>query len=501
MNSLSAEEAVSGELAPKSKVLSTRQNLAYAAPVIGMVYVGISLSVVQGVYVKYFGVPLTTIATVLLVSRFFDAITDPLVGYLSDRYCARTGSLKGFVVVGGLGMIIASYFLMVPVDPDVVTATTQVSGLYFLLSLLLFYLCLTFFQIPHLSWGSTLARTADDKSKLFSLRSIAEYIGAFLFFSVPLLPWFESTAITPQSLQWTMFGSAILIFPTLFFSMRVVPNSVVVVNGVKPILVSPVSSKHAAKPHRLSISVWVKNKPLTLFLFAFVLIGLSMGLYSSMAFIFIDSYLKMGDSYIYIALITLAIGAGSLKLWHALATRWGKKISLGVALLVIACGLLGNLTLQFGETSFTHLLVVAGIYAVGMGAANMIPYAMMSEIVDYSRWKCAENCAGSLFSIFIFLQKSSAALGGSLGFFIVGWYGFDANAPVHTSESTVGMYWVVSWLPALLSLLAILFVMQMPITAKRHGIIRRRLDSLELRASKIHSTQKCSSQLQPLLEA
>ena len=166
----------------------------------------------------------------------------------------------------------------------------------------------------------------------------------------------------------------------------------------------------------------------------------------------------------------------------------------------MACGLLGNLTLQFGETSFTHLLVVAGIYAVGMGAANMIPYAMMSEIVDYSRWKCAENCDGSLFSIFIFLQKSSAALGGSLGFFIVGWYGFDANAPVHTPESTVGMYWVVSWLPALLSLLAMLFILKMPISARRHSIIRRRLDSLELRASKMHSTQKCSSQLQPLLE-
>ena len=209
-----------GGPASERKGLSAQQNLAYAAPAIGMVYVGISLSVVQGVYVKYFGVPLTTIATVLLLSRIFDAVTDPLVGYLSDRYCARTGSRKGFMVVGGLGMVVASYFLMVPVDPDVVTATTQVSGLYFLLSLLAFYLCLTLFQIPHLSWGSALARTADEKSSLFTLRAIAEYLGMFLFFSVPLLPWLESTAITPQSLQWTMFGSAILIVPMLFVSMK-----------------------------------------------------------------------------------------------------------------------------------------------------------------------------------------------------------------------------------------------------------------------------------------
>ncbi|MDB9952232.1 MFS transporter [Porticoccaceae bacterium] len=499
MKSISAKVAVLGE--HKSKGLSARQNLAYAAPAIGIVYMGISLSVVQGIYVKYFGVPLTTIATVLLLSRVFDAITDPLVGYLSDRYCARTGSRKGFMVVGGLGMVVASYFLMVPVDPDVVTATTQVSGLYFLLSLLAFYLCFTFFQIPHLSWGSDIARTANEKSSLFTLRAIAEYIGMFLFFSVPLLPWLETSEITPQSLQWTMLGSAILILPTLFFSMRVVPNSVAAVNGFTAILVPSVSSRRVSKPYRLSIAALVKNKPLKLFLFVFFLIGLSMGLYSSMAFIFIDSYLKMGDSYIYIALITLAIGAGSLKLWHGLATLWGKKLSLGVAMAVVACGMLGNLTLQSGEATFMHLLVVAAIYAVGMGAANMIPYAMMSEIVDYSSWKCGENCGGSLFSIFIFLQKTSAALGGSIGFFIVGWYGFEANALVHTPESTVGMYWVVSWLPALLSLLAILFIMKMPITAKRHGIIRRRLDSLELRASKIHSTQKCSSHLQPLLEA
>ena len=48
-------------------------------------------NIVQGIYAKYFGLALTTIAAVVLLVRISDAITDPLIGYLSDRYQDRYG--------------------------------------------------------------------------------------------------------------------------------------------------------------------------------------------------------------------------------------------------------------------------------------------------------------------------------------------------------------------------------------------------------------------------
>ena len=74
--------------------------LAYASPVIGISFLHSPMAVVHSMYAKYFGIGLTTIAVVLLFARLFDAITDPLIGYWSDRYYARTGTRKPFVVWG-----------------------------------------------------------------------------------------------------------------------------------------------------------------------------------------------------------------------------------------------------------------------------------------------------------------------------------------------------------------------------------------------------------------
>ena len=61
-----------------------------------------------------------------------------------------------------------------------------------------FYLSQTIFDIPHMAWGSELAKTPHDKSSIFAWRSAAISLGVLLFYSVPFLPVFESRDITPQ---------------------------------------------------------------------------------------------------------------------------------------------------------------------------------------------------------------------------------------------------------------------------------------------------------------
>ena len=60
--------------------------LAYPLPYIAMAFLFGPMAILQGIYAKYFGLSLTTIAAVLLIGRLFDAITDPIIGYLSDRH-------------------------------------------------------------------------------------------------------------------------------------------------------------------------------------------------------------------------------------------------------------------------------------------------------------------------------------------------------------------------------------------------------------------------------
>ena len=91
--------------------LSKTQYLSYVAPTMMVSFLWSLSPLLQGIYAKYYGVALTTIAMVLLIARVFDAVTDPLIGYWSDRYRAKFGTRKPFIIAGGILLIVSGYFL------------------------------------------------------------------------------------------------------------------------------------------------------------------------------------------------------------------------------------------------------------------------------------------------------------------------------------------------------------------------------------------------------
>ena len=204
----------------------------YSLPKVGVVWLWAPVAILQGIYAKYYGFSLATLGFIILLARFFDVITDPLIGYLSDRYQRRTGTRKPFIIAGGLLFVISSYFLYVPfgVDTDSIMAGNGVEGqavstAYFIAWFLLFYLAFTLFDIPHNAWASELATNGQDKSKIYSFRAGAGYLGLVVFYSIPLLPFFDSNDITPKTLEVSTITASLLLLLFLFFSVTKTPDN------------------------------------------------------------------------------------------------------------------------------------------------------------------------------------------------------------------------------------------------------------------------------------
>ena len=439
--------------------------MAYVAPSIILAFLFGATAILQGIYAKYFGIALTTIATVLLISRLFDAVTDPIIGYWSDRHYAKTGSRKPFVVAGGLLFIISSYFLYVPVDINTLNAQTTVSTPYFLLWFLLFYFAWTLIEIPHLAWGAELATNAKAKNKLFSFRASSTWVGLLLFYLVPLLPFFPADEFTPQTLQWTAIGAGLLMLPALYYCVKVTPD------GTAP---------NTAKADRHSI--WalrheiMANTPFLIFISAFCLKGLAAGMWGTLIFIVIDTFLNLGHHFALITVAAVSLGIVSVSLWYWLANRFGKKLAWGGGGLCYACaiGITGFLVPE--ETGALGLTAVLLLAYAGFTSLISLSPSILTDIIDYGRWKFGTDHSATYFALYTLVLKTAAAIGGSIGLGIAGGFGFELSSAEHSANAVFGLRLAASWLPAMVMVLAVGILALVPLTTRRSHLIRCRLE-------------------------
>jgi len=434
----------------------------YSLPHAAVILLYTPVAILQGIYAKYYGIPLSTIAAVILFARFFDAITDPLIGYYADRCQRRFGTRKPFMIAGGVLFIFAGGFLYIP--PEDVTVA------YFSFWFILFYLGWTLFEIPHLAWGGNIAKGTDDKTKIYSGRAAAGYLGMLLFYSIPLLPFFPTNHITPETLRWCAIVSGALMLPTLYLCIKKVPD----VNG------GDRSGKSTAKKiagKKELIESFIHNKPFLNFLAVIIFAGLGIGMWYGLIFIYVDSYLGMGDQFAEIFLYSFIVGLLTTPLWFKLAMFIGKKAAwfLTISLLLVSSIYTGFL--EPNTVVFSQLITLKMINTLGFVGFNILLPSLLSDIVDFSKWKSKADFSASYFAVETFIYKFIYAIGAALGLAISGWYGFQASSLVQSSEGVFGIHIAIVVLPTVCFLICLLLSLFMPINAHRHNIIRRRLDA------------------------
>ena len=152
-----------------------KKGILYALPIFFLaIMIGPAGSIIQGIYTREFGVSLSAIATAITLCKILDALTDPVVGILSDRTRHWPGGRKFWVVLGSVILLIGAYFLFNP------TKDKLFDG-YFFVAYFVTLLGWTVVEVSHLSWGAELANSYDDRSRIFSYRTSFLFAGTLLF--------------------------------------------------------------------------------------------------------------------------------------------------------------------------------------------------------------------------------------------------------------------------------------------------------------------------------
>ena len=457
-----------------NSALSRWQALAIGMPSAGMYFLMGPMGVIQGIYAKYFGLALTTVAVVLVLGRFFDAVTDPLIAYYSDLYRARYGTRKPFVLIGGLGLIPCSYFLFIPPE--------NVSAVYFMTWMLLFYLFATIKTIPTNAWASESTSDSIERTTVFTALAFLSRVGGLLFFLVPFLPMFTTTEITPETLKVSVLAGAVLILPGLYCALKYAPN------GPPPIIDEDTIKKPVGEAFSELYQTVKSNKPFQVYMAAYMCVALSVGMYGGLLFIFVDAYLGQGAVFAQLAIISIGGGLLLTPVAFKAVIFFGKKPAWMISTLILLGGFFYTGQLSPGKDVFIELLALKVIFILGTVMLSVIALPMLSGTIDYALLYDRTERRAAYFSVYSMVLKAENALGLALGLAIAGWLGFDATATTHNEQSSFAIHMAISWIPCVFISIGLYFIWRFPLDERRSAIIHRRLAKRISRQMRVQSS-------------
>ena len=455
----------------------TAQNIIYALPMFSysLLITG-PMAVMPGLYVKYFGLSLGAVALAKLLSRLLDGITDPLIGYVSDRYQQRYGSRKPLIIVGGMLMLLTGAMLYIPYGWDA-QESTAISFSYFLFFYLALTLSWTLMQVPLLAWGADLSSDVKGRSQRFSFFSIAVNGAPVIFFAIPFLPVFESTEVTPETLKVVVYISVVLMPLCLFVGLSRVPDPPRYPGLLKRQVVDDVQVISKWQRFKNVAKLIIANRPLLVFFLAFGLAGFGYSMSAGLMFFFVDNYLGIAEKLPYAFMVSFGVGVPASWLWGVVAQKIGARSTWCMGLSLCAMGLFGIVFLEPGESAFWPYMVCNALMGAGYMSCFVAGYMVLSNIADYGKWKFCQDCSGLYFSFASMAIKFNTSVGVALGLLLAGWLGFDPAAKTMSAASHKALLVPYSVLPTILLIVAVIVVSRIPLNIRQHTAIRKRLDN------------------------
>lgn len=429
--------------------------LAYAAPAAGSFFFYTPMwSILPAVYVKYFGLELSAVATVVLLIRLFDGITDPTIGYLSDRHRAANGSRKLWVVSGGMGAIFACYFLFFPPD--------QVTTLYYLIWSMVYFLVLTVSEVPHMTWGNELTMDYNQRAKVFSVRYIFTYLGSLFFYALPLLPFYAGNDYTPEILHdAVIIGAGITLIGVIWTVFYAPPGKI---------------SKSAHGDSLKLFTVSLKgNKPFLIYCAASGSVALGYGMWFGLIYFFLDSYLQLTEQIAMIFIASLILAMFSTPLWLKLIAKTNKSFAWMAGVVLFSLQLIAMFFV--GPESVPWIGPVLIIIAYISFASNDIAaLSSLGDIVDYGKVKFHKDRGATYYAVNSLIFKVGLGVGGGISLGCIAYFDFDTAAEIHSNAEIIGLKLGFIVLPLLFALTGLAFIARTPINKIRHGYIQRRIE-------------------------
>jgi GPH family glycoside/pentoside/hexuronide:cation symporter len=450
-------------MAEKAGKLSTRTKVFYGIGDIGNAVVN---SAIQFFLMKFYtdgALILPALAgNALLIGKIWDAVNDPLFGWITDRTKSRFGKRRVFMLFGAIPLAIASALLWFVPTQDKVWTFVWIAATF-----ILFDTVWTLTNVPYYALTSELTDDYDERSSLTTYRMVmavpAYLVGAALTPAIVGLFALQRTGYAFIGIAYGILAAVALLVSAAGFRERQK------VSEIKP-EASPFKSLLAA----------LKNKPFVWLCTTYFIVNVSFAFIKILMAYYIEYQLLMKAQTSLVMGLMLICVTVSLPFWQWVSRKMDKGPAYALGMVFGALAVILTFFLPHKSTGLIYLIsVLAGF---GFSAQWIFPWAMVADVSDYDRVETGQQRSGMYYGVWGLATKISEALAlASVGWILTG-FGYVPNVE-QTPHALLGIRLFFGLIPAIFIFASIPLLVKYPITRKRHAEIRRRLDRMDAAAT------------------
>jgi len=410
--------------------LATRHLFAYAAFALPLAMAALPVYVhAPKLYSEELGLSLATVGAILLACRLFDALQDPLLGYLSDRFASRRLGRNLFVLWSLPLLALGTVALF-----NAPSAGTSVTAAWLTGSLVLVYLGFSMGSISYYARGAELSTDYHERTRITAARGALAVTGVLIAAALP--QWMATELGMRAGLaQFSLIFVPVLLVAaatTVFLAPRpaVAVSAPVASGGIYRALVAPLSNAR----YRWLIAVSILS-------------GIAAAIPATLILFYVQDVLRMPQlSGLFLALYFL-FGAAGMPAWVALARRAGKKRAWLFGILLSVVAFVWAYALGPGDAvGFAIVCVLSGL---AYGAELAIPPSILADIVDGQDQGGRPD--GTFFGLWQMVDKLNLALAAGVALPLLQWLGYQ---PGQAQEAGGTLSLIYALAPCAVKLLA-----------------------------------------------
>jgi Na+/melibiose symporter-like transporter len=446
---------------PSGKRLSLPRVLAFSTLAMPLAGVGLPLGIyLAPLYADEVGLGLALTGILFMTLRFWDIFTDPVMGFLVDRYKSPLGRVRHWIILSVPVLGLGAWFIYMP-------PREGAGALYFAGWMLVFYVGFTLLQTARSAWVPAIAADYDDRSRYFLWTEIVSVLFMLVLLAVPA--FLEMSGVeADRFMQVRVMGWMLIISLPIAvgLSCLFVPDPNLPGHDGAPPSFTPKAIFAALRSDLL-------GRVLAMEFFMGTAIAVTSANYLFVAeFIF-----KISDGEASgVLFLFFLVSVISMPAWLWMSARTQKHTTFAIVMTVAALSYFGYLiTAQIG--GFVPLLVSAVFNGAAFGAPIVLTRSMTADVIEYELARTGENRSGLYFALLTSSYKIGNAMAFGVGYLILGQVvGFDP-AGANTPGELRGLLLVFCLVPATLFLVGAWIGWRFPLTREMQADVAAKLSA------------------------